>query len=89
CALVQWFKSVGTGPHADFGMWLVQADTNRRTGLQDQTVVHLDTFLRLCHLIPRFGSSIIPPALLHIHSLSVFNTFWVNKFADHHAHEVA
>ncbi|TFK97531.1 hypothetical protein BDV98DRAFT_513760 [Pterulicium gracile] len=33
CALVQWFKSVGTGLHADFGMWLVQADTARCTGL--------------------------------------------------------
>ncbi|TFK95457.1 hypothetical protein BDV98DRAFT_517595 [Pterulicium gracile] len=73
CALVEWFSPVGTGPHSDFGMWLVKADKNQRT----------------CHLIPCFGSTIIPSSLLHVHSLSVFNVFWVNKFADYHAHKVA
>ncbi|KAF8806795.1 hypothetical protein BYT27DRAFT_7256797 [Phlegmacium glaucopus] len=48
-----------------------------------------DTILRGAHLIPVYGSSFIPPHFCHYWSLDAFRAFFVNKYADHHANEVA
>ena len=45
--------------------------------------------LRGAHLIPVYGSSFIPLQFCHYWSLDAFTAFFVNKYADHHANEVA
>jgi hypothetical protein len=89
CALVQWFHKISDTPDEDTGMWVVQADEDVQPGVRDLTVVHLDTLLRCCHLLPKHGLFSVPYKLRHYHSLDAYDVFYVNKYADHHAHEIA
>ncbi|KAF7378018.1 hypothetical protein MSAN_00225700 [Mycena sanguinolenta] len=50
CALVTWFSATGDEPYPDTGMWMVEADTDRR-GRWVMDIIHVDTILRGAHLI--------------------------------------
>ena len=58
---------------------------------RNTSVLHLDTFYRAAHLLPCFGHAVeaVPDELHHTDTLDVFDTFYVNKYIDHHAHEIA
>ncbi|KAF9456952.1 hypothetical protein BDZ94DRAFT_1344180 [Collybia nuda] len=88
CALVHWFTTYGNALCQDTGMWCVQPD-KYANGQQVMSVVHLDTILRGAHLIGVAGDHSIPKTLSHSDSLDAFHLFYVNKYADHHAHEIA
>ncbi|KAF8810183.1 hypothetical protein BYT27DRAFT_7222195 [Phlegmacium glaucopus] len=88
CALVEWFKKVGRSPDKQTGMWVVKPEEDRH-GRRVTSVVHLDTVLRGAHLIPVFGEGFLPPNFRHNWSLDSFKAFFVNKYADHHANEIA
>ena len=88
CALVEWFKKVGRSPDKETGMWVVKTEEDHH-GAQFTSVVHLDTILRGAHLIPVFGKGFLPPNLRHNWSLDSFKAFFVNKYADHRANEIA
>jgi hypothetical protein len=87
CALVEWFKTAGRGPDADTGMWKVKPESvgNRR----DASVLHLDTFFRSAHLLPVFGSHPVPLNFDWHYTLDCFDSYFVNKYIDHLAHEIA
>ncbi|EDR02201.1 uncharacterized protein LACBIDRAFT_309800 [Laccaria bicolor S238N-H82] len=87
CALVDWFKRVGTAPDSETGMWKVQPETYRN-GQCIVSILHLDTFLRSAHLLPVFGQDVLPFDFHFSYSLDVFESYFVNKYADHHAHEI-
>lgn len=92
CALVEWFETLGDEPDSDTGMWAVAPEmTFNDDGdeVRDITVLHLDTFLRAAHLIPLFSMESLPDELLYCHTLDSFDAFYINKFIDHHAHEIA
>ncbi|KAJ6615952.1 hypothetical protein B0H10DRAFT_2039074 [Mycena sp. CBHHK59/15] len=74
----------------DTGMWMVEPEL-RRTRAQEPvtTVVHLDVFLRGAHLIPVYGSRYLQPGFRHTWSLDAFQAFFVNKYIDAHANEIA
>ena len=88
CALVEWFKKVGRSPDEQTGMWVVKPEEDRHRN-RLTTIVHLDTILRGTHLIPVYGTSFIPPHFCHSWSLDSFKAFFVNKYVDHHANEIA
>ncbi|KAJ3007937.1 hypothetical protein NUW54_g3347 [Trametes sanguinea] len=88
CALVEWFSPVGDAPDEDTRLWVVEPDYDI-DGQRGRDVVHLQTLLRAAHLISVFGVDPIPPQLRQHESLDSFRAFYVNKFADHHAHEIA
>lgn len=88
CALVEWFKRIGRSPDAATGMWKVRPEDDRCGG-RVISVLHLDSFLRGAHLIPVYGEDFIPVGFKHTDSLDAFAAFYVNKYADHHAHEIA
>jgi hypothetical protein len=89
CALIHWFTARGDQPCPETGMWIVTPDSLRGGGAS-LAVVHLDCLLRGAHLIGVAGRDFIP-----IHnfgfsdSLDAYKAFYVNKYADHHAHEIA
>ena len=85
CALVDWFKKVGVDPVT--GMWVVRPDIVHRR--RECSVLHLDSFLRGAHLIPVFGAKKVPQDFHFTYSLDAFPAFYVNKYIDHHAHEIA
>lgn len=86
CALVDWFKVYGSHPDPVTGLWRVVPETYK--GHRLRTVVHLDTFYRNVHLMPSFGDKFLPHDFPVDESLSLFKAYFVNKYADHHSHEV-
>lgn len=89
CALVTWYSSMGDDPCPDTGMWRVTPDVDRQ-GKLVYDIIHLDTILRNAHLIGMpDGASFLPRQFTHHDSLDSFKVFYVNKYADHHAHEIA
>ncbi|PSR92366.1 hypothetical protein PHLCEN_2v4724 [Hermanssonia centrifuga] len=88
CALIQWFSPVADEPDELTGLWVVEPDFDG-DNRPFYGVIHLDSILRLAHLIPVFGNAILPPDFHQSQSLDAFKTYYVNKYADHHAHEIA
>lgn len=91
CALVSWYSPVGDTPDADTGMWVVEPDMElrgRRRELRLQ-VIDLKTIVRAAHLIGVSGEDFLPLDVGPDVSLDVFRRFYLNKYADHHAHEIA
>jgi hypothetical protein len=85
CALVEWFKKMGRDPLT--GMWIVQPDCTH--GSRNKSVLHLDSFLCGAHLVPVYTDLRLPPNFKHYDSLDVFKAFYVNKYIDYHAYEIA
>lgn len=88
CALIHWMIRVGDEPDDDTGMWIVKPDLDAN-GLPHMSVIHLDCILRAAHLIGVCGKDFLPKGFSYYHSLDAFLAFYVNKFIDHHAFEIA
>jgi hypothetical protein len=88
CALIQWFTAVGDQPCNLTGMWMVQSEYDL-DGQRVISVIHLDSILRPAHLIPIYGEDKIPQGLQASQSLTAFNGYYVNKFSDYHAYNLA
>ncbi|KIJ58133.1 hypothetical protein HYDPIDRAFT_65438, partial [Hydnomerulius pinastri MD-312] len=69
-------------------MWQVKPELNQNHE-RLQSVEHLDVIFRGAHIIPVFGNGSLPDNFVFSYSLDAFKTFYVNKYADHHANEIA
>lgn len=87
CALVQWFEHTADQPDDETGMWVVRR-ARRNQGLPTASVIPISSIIRAAHLIGVYGTALVPRELKHYQSLDSFRTFYVNKFADHHAFEL-
>lgn len=87
CALVQWFSRVGDEPDEDTGMWVVKPDIV--DGTHNTSVIHLDSIVRAAHLLGVCANGPVPRHLDYSQTLDVFQSFYVNKYIDHHAFEIA
>jgi hypothetical protein len=72
----------------DTGIWMVSPSFHE-DGSWNLAVIHIDTIFRAAHLIPIYSSEYISHSLKFYHSIDSFHSFYVNKFADHHAFEIA
>ena len=88
CTVVHWFDYVSDQPDEDTGMWLVRPQFNQRHQ-RGISVIHIDSIYRATHLIPVYGKHVVPSQLRPHHSYDSFKLFYINKFADHHAFEIA
>jgi len=88
CALVHWYSRVGDSPDEVTGMWIVEPDYCE-DGAPFATVIHLDAIFRAAHLMPVYGDGFVPTHLAFTQSLDAFHTYYVNKYIDHHAFEIA
>jgi len=89
CALVQWFSVIGDEPEDETGLWMVEPDVYE-DGLLFLAVIHLDSIFRAAHLMPAYLTSDFVRRSLTMHdTLDEFKKFYVNKFVDHHAFEIA
>ncbi|KAG6808987.1 hypothetical protein H0H92_002077 [Tricholoma furcatifolium] len=90
CALVTWFHAISDELCEETGMWVVEKDLDAH-GVPIMSIIHIDTILRGAHLIGRACKDRVPKALAlsPSESLDAFNQFYVNKYVDHHAHEIA
>ncbi|KAN0137167.1 hypothetical protein V8E53_005164 [Lactarius tabidus] len=87
-ALHQWFKHTAKEVDVSMGMWVVQPDNNAN-GSPAVRVIHLYSVLCTAHLMPVFGNCFIPHSLTPDHTLDVFQLFYVNKYINYHAFELA
>ena len=85
CALINWFVHTDT-PDGDTGMWIVELECDRN-GVPSVQVIAIDTIARAAHLLPIYGSSRVPEDFIHHEALDRYQSFFVNCFVDHHAHE--
>lgn len=88
CVLLNCFSHIGHSPNPVTGLWKVRPDLDRH-GRRVQSVEHLDVIYRAAHLIPVYGDGNLPPDFHFSYSLDVFDSYYVNKYADHHANEIA
>jgi hypothetical protein len=86
CALVNWFVPASELPDPTTGMWVFKPEIEG--GKPTLEVIHLDTIVRGAHLLPQYGTGFIPEDFSYVDSLDAFNSYLVNHFVDHHAHEL-
>jgi hypothetical protein len=87
CAIVHWYSYVHEERDPDTGMYVVTPAT---TGddVPDVSIIHINCIFRAAHLIPVYGPDFIPKISPH-DSYDMFNSYYVNRYADHHAFEIA
>ncbi|KAG2150701.1 uncharacterized protein EDB93DRAFT_1327959 [Suillus bovinus] len=88
CALVQWFHRIAEERDELTGMWMVAPSFNE-DGSRDLSIIHIDSIIRGAHLLPIFGTQLVPRGLRFYDSLDVYRGFYVNRFIDHHAFALA
>ncbi|KAG2079823.1 uncharacterized protein F5147DRAFT_749460 [Suillus discolor] len=86
CAIVHWYAYVLEGRDPDTGMYVV-TPTTTGDGVPDISIIHIDCIFRAAHLIPVYGPDFIPKISPH-DSYDMFNLYYINKYADHHAFEI-
>ncbi|KAG1743913.1 hypothetical protein EDB19DRAFT_1633005 [Suillus lakei] len=56
-------------------------------GVPDISIIHVDCIFHAAHHIPVYGRDFIPKINLH-NSYNMFNSYYVNRYTDHHAFEI-
>ncbi|KAI5981089.1 hypothetical protein EDC04DRAFT_2875105 [Pisolithus marmoratus] len=85
CAIIHWFDHVGDVLDADTGMWIFHVHNP-----ENIAIIHIDTIYCTAQLIPIYVAHHIDPGSVKPHeSYDKYQTFYVNKFADHHAFKIA
>ena len=84
CALISWYGHMAEEPDEDMHMWILNPRPD------SFAIIHLNAIMRCVHLIPVFGYQYIDCwlKLTPHNSLDAFHSFYVNKYADHHTHEI-
>jgi hypothetical protein len=85
CAYVNWFVCSDNECDHDTCMWNVSLE--KHCGKLTSQVIDMRTIARTTHLIPVYGSGPVPPEVNYHNSLDMYQSFFVNAFADHHSFE--
>lgn len=74
----------------DTGMWAVEPEVLNNSSV-NSSMIHLDSVVCLAHLLPIYGDEPAPGrhCLNYTRPLDTSPPFYVNKYADHHAFEIA
>jgi hypothetical protein len=89
CALIHWFSGIGTRPDETTGLWMVEPDFDADEE-PHLDIVHVDCIYRAAHLVPIYETGQYISRSLTMHNtLDTFSRFYVNKYVDYHAFEIA
>ncbi|KIK77473.1 hypothetical protein PAXRUDRAFT_166713 [Paxillus rubicundulus Ve08.2h10] len=95
CVIAFLFNTMGNTPDENTGMWMVHPAFCANHTL-NIAMLHIDAIDKLlsaiyhaAHLIPIYGCYFVPMDIKYYHSYDAFHIFYVNKYADHHACEIA
>jgi hypothetical protein len=80
---------MGDSPNSNTGMWTVEPDMLDDDGEIFTSIIHLNTIVRAAQLLPVFGHEFVSRTLSFSDTLDEFTSFYVNKYVDHHAFEIA
>jgi hypothetical protein len=86
CALIEWFDRIGQQPDPLTGLWRVKPKV-AAAGRRAAGIVPLGSIFRACQLIPMYERTTLPAQFHFSHTPIAFKRFYVNSFADYHAHE--
>ncbi|KAH9848078.1 hypothetical protein C2E23DRAFT_940922 [Lenzites betulinus] len=86
CALVEWFSLRDDIPDKVTGMWVVEPELDEH-GERVMDVISVGSIVRACHLIPVYGTTRLPHGFSYTDTLDAFRSYYVNWYADYHAHE--
>lgn len=87
CALVHHFSLVGLKADEDMGMWVVQPQL--KESKPKLRILPLQKIFRAAHLIPVYEEERVPHRFSPTQTLDHYQFFYVNKFIDIHAFEIA
>jgi hypothetical protein len=85
CALVNWLIP-GDKPDGDTGFWVVQPEFEANGRRRTLDIIHLNCVARAAHLLPVYGSSLVPEDFHFSDALDAFRAYFVNPYVDHHSH---
>ncbi|KAF8256742.1 hypothetical protein EI94DRAFT_1639319 [Lactarius quietus] len=86
CTFVNWFVREDDEPDLDTRMWVVSLE--KQNGKPTTQVIDMKTIACAAHLLLVFGSDLVPIDVQYHNSLDRYQSFFVNKFADHHSHKL-
>ena len=70
-------------------MWVIKPDIDPEGRTHFASVIHLNTIFCTTHLLPVYGDEFVATYLSFTQSLDAFNAYYVNKYINHHAFEIA
>ncbi|KAG1816440.1 uncharacterized protein BJ212DRAFT_1271873 [Suillus subaureus] len=87
CAIVHWYSYVHEECDPDTGMYVIMLMTTD-DDIPDVSIIHVDCIFCTAHLIPVYSLDCIPKISPH-NSYNMFNSYYVNRYVDHHTFEIA
>jgi hypothetical protein len=69
-------------------MWIIKPEMDNDS-TQVTSIIHVDSIVWEAHLIGVYGEMFLPHDFSHFDFLTAFQAYYVNKFIDHHANEIA
>ncbi|KAG1798348.1 uncharacterized protein BJ212DRAFT_1288949, partial [Suillus subaureus] len=88
CTIMCWLDVIGDSPDEDTGMWMV-CPVYSANHAPLHSIIHVDMIYRAAHLVPIYGRHFLPPNINLYVSYDAFWAYYINKFVDHHAFEIA
>jgi len=88
CAMVQWYSRCGDEPDEDTGIWIVEPDVCKDS-MPFTDIIHLDIIVCSSHLIAVYGNRPLLKGILLCYTLNLFHSYYINKYIDHYAFEIA
>ncbi|KAG1884782.1 hypothetical protein F4604DRAFT_1878701 [Suillus subluteus] len=88
CAIVHWYSHILKRRDPDMGMYIVTPAT-MDDGTPDISIIHIDCVFCAAHLLPVYGANFITCMTSQHDLYDTFDSFYVNKYVDHHAFELA
>ena len=88
CTVVKWFSATDNEPDTETGLWVVEPDLDTN-GSHVLDVIDVKTIFWGTHLIPVFGEHPVPLYTKFSDSLDSYRAYYVNRYADHHAHDIS
>ncbi|KAG1810404.1 uncharacterized protein HD556DRAFT_1428451 [Suillus plorans] len=87
CIIVHWYSYVREEHDPNTGMYVI-TPTTTGDDIPDISIIHVNCIFHAAHLIPVYGPDFIPKISPH-NSYDMFHSYYVNRYADHHAFEIA
>ncbi|KIK99620.1 hypothetical protein PAXRUDRAFT_131715, partial [Paxillus rubicundulus Ve08.2h10] len=86
CTVICWFNKIADEPDEDTSMWMVHP-SHLANNSPNYAVVHINSIYCVAHLAPIYRSHFVSPNIQW--ATKVLQSFYVNKFVDHHTFEIA
>jgi hypothetical protein len=88
CALIENYHYVGSSADEDTGMWIVRPTFRGR--FKESRIIPISNIYRAAHLLPIYKAGYkVHRTMNPGNTLDSFKAFYVNKYIDHHAFEIA